>query len=114
MGNIRAFTLAKLALLLFICFEVTASGAQSLLDQPMVEKYSLREDEVLEYSVKVKGISAGTQILQVDGKVTLDGHEVYHVESVSKVRKLFNIFYPFSNQSESFICSSNFYPKKPT
>ncbi len=110
MGNLRAFALAKFALLLFICFEVTASGAQSLLDQPMVEKYSLREDEVLEYSVKVKGISAGTQILQVDGKITLDGYEVYHVESISKVRKLFNIFYPFSNHSESFIHSSNFYP----
>jgi len=110
MENIRAFAVAKFALLLFICFVTTASGAQSLLDQPMVEKYSLREDEVLEYSVKVKGISAGTQILLVDGKITLDGYEVYHVESISKVRKLFNIFYPFSNHSESFIHSSNFYP----
>jgi len=110
MSIIRHFTLGKLALLLLIFFVTTASGAQSLLDQPMVEKYLLREDEVLEYGVTVRGIPAGTQVMQVGGKMRLDGHEVYHIESKSKVSKFFNIFYPFSNESESFICSSNFHP----
>jgi len=108
-SGIRKFT-SKITLILLLCFVVTVSSAQPLLDQPTIEDGSLRSGEVLEYSAKVRGIPAGTQIMQVKGKTSLDGYEVYHVESIARAAKLFSIFYPFSNQSESFISSKDFHP----
>jgi hypothetical protein len=86
------------------------SSAQPLLDQPTIENGSFRSGEVLKYSVKVRGIPAGTQTMQVNGKRLLNGYEVYHVESVSKASSFFNIFYSFSSRSESFIHSKKFHP----
>ena len=97
-------------LLLLTCFGVSVSGAQPLLDQPTIGNSSLRSGEVLKYSVKIKGVPAGTQIMQVDGKKLLDGYEVYHVKSSSKVNGFFNVFYRFDDQSESFIHSKDFHP----
>lgn len=100
----------RIILILLLCFVATVSGAQPLLDQPTIEGSSLRSGEVLEYSAKVRGIPAGTQIMQVNGKTSLDGYEVYHVESISRAARLFSIFYPFSNRSESFISSKDSHP----
>ena len=110
MRNIRSVVLVKFALLLVLCLETWASDVLPLLEQPSVPNYFIRPGEVLEYNVKIRGITAGTQTVQVDGKRMLDGQEVYHVRSVSKIRRLFKIFYPFSNRSESFIQSENLYP----
>lgn len=96
-------------LLLLNCFGIPVSEAQSLLDQPTIGDSFLRSGEVLEYSVKIRGIPAGRQIMQVNGKKLLDGQEVYHVESVAKTSRLFNIFYPFNDWSESFIDSRDFH-----
>ena len=106
----RVFIMRKSTLLLLTCLATFASDAQPLLDQPAVEDCALRTGEVLKYSANLKGIPAGIQILQVNGKKKLDGYEVYHVESLSKVGSLFSIFYPFNNRSESFIDSKSFYP----
>jgi len=97
-------------LLPLICLAVSASSAQPLLDQPTIEGSSFRTGEVLEYSVRVRGIPAGTQIMQVNGRKSLNGYEVYHVESVSKVNPFFNIFYPFNSRIESFIHSEKLHP----
>ncbi len=100
----------RIILILLLCFVAMVSSAQPLLEQPTIEDGSLRSGEVLEYSAKVRGIPAGTQIMQVNGKTSLDGYEVYHVESISRAAKLFSIFYPFSNRSESFISSKDLHP----
>ncbi len=100
----------RIIFILLLCFVVTVSSAQPLLEQPTIEGGSLRSGEVLEYSAKVRGIPAGTQIMQVNGKTSLGGYEVYHVESIARAAKLFSVFYPFSNQSESFISSKHFHP----
>ena len=110
MGSIRAFLLHKFVLFLLICFGVSVSVAQPLLDQPTMEDSTLRLGEVLKYSAKIKGIPAGSQVLQVNGKKLLDGREVYHVESVSKVNRFFSVFYSFDGWSESFIDSKRFHP----
>ena len=102
--------LIKFAFLLTFCFETAALGALPLLEQPAVAEYFIRPGEVLEYSVKLKGIPAGTQILEVNGVEMLDGYKVYHMKSVSRVNRFFNMLYPFSNQYESFIQSKNFHP----
>jgi hypothetical protein len=111
--NPRVFASLRLfvsILLLLVCFGIPVSSAQPLLDQPTIENGSFRSGEVLKYSVKVRGIPAGTQTMQVNGKRLLNGYEVYHVESVSKASSFFNIFYSFSSRSESFIHSKKFHP----
>jgi len=110
MRNISFPALLKYALLLFICLGASAALAQPLLDQPTIEDSNLRLGEVLEYNAKIKGISAGSQTLKINGKKLLKGHEVYHVESISKTKKFFSVFYRFDNRSQSFIHSSYFHP----
>lgn len=109
MKNRNLFILVNFIILL-IFFGALATGAQPLLDQPMIQKGELRAGELLEYSVKVKGIPAGTQVWQVNAKRYLNGHEVYHVKSTSKTNPFFKIFYAFDDQSESFIRRNNFSP----
>ncbi len=110
MRNLRAIILVESIFFLIFCLGTSVSGALPLLDQPTIPGCSIRPGEVLEYKVKVRGITAGTQTLQVNGKKMLDGQEVYHVKSVSKARKFFSIFYKFDNRSESFILSEGLYP----
>lgn len=110
MKNIKAIILLKSIIILIVCFGASGANAQPLLEQPSLLNSYVRQNEVLEYSIKIRGIPAGTQKFQVDGKKILDGQEVYHLKSMAKVKKFFSIFYPFSNQSESFIQSENLYP----
>jgi hypothetical protein len=110
MGNIRTLILGKSILLLLICFGTWVSGTEPLLDQPNVGDSFFRSGEVLRYNIKIRGIPAGTQIMQINGKELLDGYEVYHIESVSKANSFFNILYPFNDRSESFIHSKNHHP----
>lgn len=109
MRQIRIIVFVTYTLIILIFLGTLVSGAQPLLEQPTIKR-SFRTGEILEYSVKVKGIPAGTQILQVkDGKV-IAGREVYLIESRSSVNKLFNIIYPYSEQSESIILKDRFCP----
>lgn len=110
MRNIRTLVLLKSITILFVCFGISASSAQPLINQPHLANSSIRQNEVLEYGIKVRGIPAGSQTLQVNGKKLLNGEEVYHLRSVSKIKRIFSIFYPFSNRSESFVQSEGFYP----
>ncbi len=114
MKSIKTIIFLKLIIILLVCFGASGANAQPLLDQPSLLNSRVRQNEVLEYSIKIRGIPAGTQKFQVDGKRILDGQEVYHLKSVSKVKKFFSIFYPFSNQSESFVQSENLYPLRYT
>ena len=111
--NLRVSALLRLlvsVLVLLIWFGTSVSNAQPLLDQPTIENGSIRSGEVLKYSVKVRGIPAGSQTIQVNGKKLLNGYEVYHIESVSKVNSFFNIFYPLNIRIESFIHSKKLHP----
>lgn len=110
MKNIRTIIFLKLIIILLVCFGVSGASAQPLLEQPSLLNSYVRQNEVLEYSIKIRGIPAGTQKFQVNGKKILNGQEVYHLKSTSKIKKFFSIFYSFSNRSESFIQSENLYP----
>ncbi len=110
MKSIRILILLKLIIILMVCFGVSASSAQPLINQPHLANSSIRQNEVLEYGIKVRGVPAGSQTLQVNGKKLLDGQEVYHLKSVSKIKRFFSVFYPFSNRSESFVQSDSLYP----
>jgi len=114
MKRASLFTLLRFIFPLVFCSVTSVSGVLPLLDQPAIADSVMKSGEILEYGIKIKGIPAGTQMFQINGKKQLNGQEVYHVESVSKIRKLFNIFYPFSNRSESFIQSESFQPLRYT
>ncbi len=109
MKQIKIIAFVAYMLIILIFLGTLVSGAQPLLDQPTIKR-NFRKGEVLEYIVKVKGIPAGTQVLQVKDKKVIAGREVYHIESRSSVNKLFNIIYPYSEQSESIILKDKFYP----
>lgn len=101
---------------LFIIITLTllgslVSGAQPLMDQPNIKK-ELRLGEMLEYSVKVKGIPAGSQIMQIKDKRVINGREVYHLEARSFVNKFFGLFYQLDDQVESYVLKDNIYPLK--
>ena len=96
---------------MLMVFGTLVSGAQPLMDQPNTIK-GLRLGETLEYNIKVKGIPAGNQVMQIKDKRQISGREVYHLESKSIVNKFFNLLYPFSDQIESFVVRDGFYPLK--
>lgn len=110
MKNRKLFLLGNLLIILFILFVASALGAQPLFDQPVVRGGTIRTGEALEYTVKIKGIPAGTQIWQVSDKSYLNGQEVYHVKSTSRANSFFSVFYAFDDRSESFIRSRDFSP----
>jgi hypothetical protein len=92
-----------------IIFGTLVSGAQPLLEQPTI-KNIFRLGEILEYNVKVRGIPAGTQIMQIEGQKNISGREVYHLSSRSTVNKFFSLIYTFDDQSESFVLKDRLYP----
>jgi len=102
----------KLSLVFILLVFVTlVSGAQPLLNQP-INNVNLRTGETLEYSVRVKGIPAGSQIMQIKGQKTIGGRTVYHFQSYSFANSFFYLFYPFSDQVDSYVLKDNFYPLK--
>lgn len=85
------------------------SGAQPLLEQPNIKK-GFRLGETLEYMVKVRGIPAGSQIMQIADKRMIGGREVYHLEAKSQANQFFSLFYQFEDQFESYVLKDNMYP----
>jgi len=110
-NNGRTVTLILSIMLIYILLGSLVSGAQPLADQPNIKK-GLRLGETLEYVVKVRGIPAGNQFMQVVDKRTIGGQEVYHLESKSQANKFFSLFYQFENQTESYVLKDNIYPIK--
>jgi hypothetical protein len=110
MKSSRYFLLFNLFLLILILLVSSVSGAQPLMDQPFVIGSSLRTGESLEYNVRIKGIPAGTQVMQVSEMRIMNGNEVYHVESSSKPNSVFSVFYTFNDFSQSFINSKDYSP----
>lgn len=109
MGNFRTLTFGVFVLALIVLWGTLVSGAQPLLDQPTINNGPILGEE-LEYSIRVRGIPAGTQIIRVKSNESLNGREVYHVESRSKANKIFYLLYPFDDRSESFIAKEGFHP----
>ena len=107
----RDYVFAILMMFMLMLFGTLVSGAQLLLEQPTI-KNVFRLGEMLEYNVKVRGISAGTQIMQIKGQRYISGREVYHLSSRSTVNKFFSIIYAFDDQSESFVLKDSLYPLK--
>ena len=109
--RIGASVLAWLALW---CIPCGASAHLSLLDAKDLEPFPIRIGEILTYTVKIAGISAGKQVTKVVEQTTLDGHEVYRLTSESRTDSLFAKFYHFQDLKESYITTDQFYPVRFT
>ena len=110
MKNSKIVILNLFIIVTLILLGSHVSGAQPLLDQPTIK--GLRLGEILEYSIKVKGIPAGSQIMQVKDKRVIGGREVYHLEARSYANKFFSLFYQFDDQVESYVVKDSIYPLK--
>ncbi|MDE0301493.1 MAG: DUF3108 domain-containing protein [Candidatus Poribacteria bacterium] len=104
------FAASVLTCLALLCLRLSASTQQSLLDAPDIEPYPVRVGEILTYTVKIAGISAGKQVTEVVDRTTIDGHDVYRLTSESRTNSLFAKFYHFQDLKESYITTDQFYP----
>lgn len=108
---IRAQILVCLALW---CMSLGASTHLSLLDAKDLEPFPARIGEILNYTVKIAGISAGNQVTEVVGRATIDGHDVYRLTSESRTNSFFSKFYHFQDSKESYITTDQFFPVRFT
>lgn len=96
------------------CLPLGASTHLSLLDTQDLEPFPARIGEILTYTVKIAGISAGKQVTEVVGRTAIDGHDVYRLTSESRTNPLFAKFYHFQDLKESYITTDQFYPVRFT
>ena len=108
---IRALVFACLALW---CLPLGASTHLSLLDAKDLEPFPIKIGEVLTYTVKIAGISAGKQVTEVVQQTTIDGNDVYRLTSESRTNSLFAKFYHFQDLKESYITIDQLYPLRFT
>ncbi len=108
------FTRCKLSLTIIVFFflilDVFAFALRSLLAENNIEPTPIRIGEVLTFSARIKHISAGTQMMRVTEKTTLNGQSVYHLESTAKTKFPFSLFYKFEDARESFVTIEQFQP----
>jgi len=81
-----------------------------LLAQNNIEPTPIRVGEVLTFSARVKGIpfTAGSQMMKVVEKTTLNGQSVYHLASAARTNKLFSFIYKFEDARESYVTIQQF------
>ena len=81
-----------------------------LLAQNDIEPNPIRVGEVLTFSVKVRGIPAGSQMMKVVKETTLNGQSVYHLTSAARTNRIFSLFYKFEDERESYVTTEQFQP----
>ena len=112
--NRQSAKASVLACIALWCLPLGASKHLSLLDAERLEPSPIRVGEVLTYSVKIAGISAGKQVTEVVQAATLDGHDVYRLTSEKQTNSLFATFYHFRDSQESYITTDQLYPVRFT
>ena len=109
--RIGTLTLVCLA---FWCSPLGASTHLSLLDAKDLDPFPLKVGEILTYTVKIAGISAGKQVTEVVQQTTIDGIDVYRLTSESRTNSVFSKFYNFQDLKESYITTDQLYPVRFT
>ena len=66
---------------IFLTFSLAISATYSLLDTKNLDQDPIQIGEVLTYSVKIKGLPAGTQVTKVVEKTMLADRPVYRFRS---------------------------------
>ena len=97
---------------IFLSFSLAISATYSLLDTKNLDQDPIQIGEILTYSVKIKGLPAGTQITKVVEKTTLADQSVYRFRSERQTGSLLGKLYHFHDQTESYATTDQLYPLK--
>ena len=97
---------------IFLSFSLAISATYSLLDIKNLDQDPIQIGEILTYSVKIKGLPAGTQITKVVEKTTLADRPVYRFRSERQTGSLLGKLYHFHDQTESYATTDQLYPLK--
>ena len=97
---------------IFLSFSLAISATYSLLNTKNLDQDPIQIGEILTYSVKIKGLSAGTQITKVVEKTTLADQPVYRFRSERQTGSLLGKLYHFQDQTESYATTDQLYPLK--
>ena len=97
---------------IFLTFSLAISATYSLVDTKNLDQAPIQIGEVLTYSVKIKGLPAGTQVIKVVEKTTLSDQPVYRFRSERQTGSLLGKLYHFHDQTESYVTANQLYPLK--
>ena len=95
---------------IFLTFSLAISATYSLLDTKNLDQAPIQIGEVLTYSVKIKGLPAGTQVTKVVEKTMLADRPVYRFKSERQTGNLLGKLYHFHDQTESYVTTDQLYP----
>ena len=95
---------------IFVTFSLAISATYSLLETANLDQAPIHVGEVLTYSVKVKGLSAGTQVTKIVEETTVAGQPVYHLTSERQTGGVFAKLYHFRDRTESYVTTDQLYP----
>ncbi len=108
----RVIQILFVSCFIFLTFSLAISATYSLLDIKNLDQSTIQIGEVLTYSVKIKGLPAGTQVTKVVEKTTLAGQSVYRFRSERQTGSLLGKLYHFHDQTESYVTTDQLYPLK--
>ena len=108
----RATPILLISCFIFLTFSLAISATYSLLDTKNLDQAPIQVGEVLTYSIKIKGLPAGTQVTKVAKKTTLANRPVYHLVLERRTGSLLGKLYHFQDRTESYITTDQLYPLK--
>ena len=108
----RVIQILFVSCFIFLTFSLAISATYSLLDIKNLDQVPIQIGEVLTYSVKIKGLPAGTQVTKVVEKTTLADRHVYRFRSERQTGSLLGKLYHFHDQTESYVTTDQLYPLK--
>ena len=108
----RVIQILFVSCFIFLTFSLAISATYSLLDTKNLDQDPIQIGEVLTYSVKIKGLPAGTQVTKVVEKTMLADQPVYRFKSERQTGSLLGKLYHFYDQTESYVTTDQLYPLK--
>ncbi len=106
----RVIQILFVSCFIFLTVSLAISLTYSLLDTKNLDQNPIQSGEVLTYSIKIKGLPAGTQVTQVVEKTMLADQPVYRFRSERKTGSLLGKLYHFYDQTESYVTTDQLYP----
>jgi hypothetical protein len=110
--TVRFAQILLVSCFIFLTFSLAISATYSLLDTKNLDQDPIQIGEVLTYSVKIKGLPAGTQVTKVVEKTVLADRPVYRFRSERQTGSLLGKLYHFHDQTESYVTTNQLYPLK--
>ena len=108
----RVIQILVVSCFIFLTFSLAISATYSLFDTKNLDQDPIQNGEVLTYSIKIKGLPAGTQVIKVVEKTMLANQPVYRFRSERQTGSLLGKLYHFYDHTESYVTIDQLYPLK--